>query len=94
MRRSLSRQIFLYFLIVVLFSLTTVGVFFYLKSSEAIDEQVEKYMTTVITNAARQTDSQLQMFERISNTILLQDSVKNFWIWTRPTATSITGSPI
>lgn len=78
MRRSLSRQIFLYFLIVVLFSLTTVGVFFYLKSSEAIDEQVEKYMTTVITNAARQTDSQLQMFERISNTILLQDSVKKF----------------
>lgn len=78
MRKSLSRQIFLYFFIVVMFSLTTVGVFFYMKSSEAIDEQVEKYMTTVITNAARQTDNQLKMFERISNTILLQDSVKRF----------------
>lgn len=78
MRKSLSRQIFLYFFIVVLFSLTTVGVFFYMKSSEAIDEQVEKYMTTVISNAARQTDNHLQIFERISNTILLQDSVKKF----------------
>lgn len=57
MRKSLSRQIFLYFFIVVMFSLTTVGVFFYMKSSEAIDEQVEKYMTTVITNAARQNSS-------------------------------------
>ncbi|GAB6931047.1 two-component system sensor histidine kinase YesM [Paenibacillus sp. JCM 10914] len=78
MKKSLSRQIFFYFFIVVLFSLTTVGVFIYVKSSEAIDEQVEKYLTTVITNAARQTDNQLKMFERISNTILLQDSVKRF----------------
>lgn len=78
MRTSLSRQIFVYFLIVILFSLSTVGFFSYLKSSEAMDEQVEKYMTTIINNAAMQTDYHLQTFERVSNSILSHQSVKKF----------------
>jgi len=78
MRKSLARQIYVYFFIVILFSLSMVGIFSYLESSEAIDEQVEKYMTTVINNATKQTDNHLQMVERVSNSILSQQSVKKF----------------
>ncbi|MFF2482268.1 sensor histidine kinase [Paenibacillus sp. NPDC058071] len=78
MRRSLSRQIFVYFFIVILLSLSMVGVFSYVESSRAIDDQVEKYLTTVINNAAMQTDNQLATFERVSNSILSQQQVKKF----------------
>ncbi|CAM3193557.1 histidine kinase [Paenibacillus lupini] len=78
MKPSLSRELFLYFLIVILFSLSTVGIFTYLKSSAAIDKQVEKYISTVIENAGAQTDLQLETFERVSNSILSQQSVKQF----------------
>jgi len=78
MRRSLARQLFVYFLIVIVFSLSMVGVFSYLESSRAIDEQVEKYMAQVINNAAMQTDNQLMTFERVSNSILSQQMVKRF----------------
>lgn len=78
MKPSLSRELFFYFLIVILFSLSTVGIFTYLKSSAAIDKQVEKYISTVIENAGAQTDLQLETFERVSNSILSQQSVKQF----------------
>ncbi|WP_020619090.1 cache domain-containing sensor histidine kinase [Paenibacillus daejeonensis] len=78
MRRSLARQLFISFLIVIVFSLSMVGIFSYLESSRAIDEQVEKYMAQVINNAAMQTDNQLMTFERVSNSILSQQIVKRF----------------
>jgi len=78
MKLNLSRKLFLYFFIVILFSLSMVGIFSYLESSDAIDKQVEKYMTTVINNAGMQTDLQLETFERVSNSILSQASVKKF----------------
>lgn len=78
MRKSLSRQIFIYFFIVILLSLSMVGIFSYVESSRAIDKQVEKYMTTVINNAAMQTDNHLAAFERVSNSILSQQLVKKF----------------
>jgi len=78
MRLNLSRKLFLYFFTVILFSLSMVGIFSYLESSDAIDKQVEKYMATVINNAGMQTDLQLETFERVSNSILSQVSVKKF----------------
>lgn len=78
MKRSLAKQLFLYFFIVILLSLTMVGVFSYMESSRAIDAQVEKYFTTVINSAANQTDNQLKTFERISDSILSQKQVKRF----------------
>ncbi|MFS0726218.1 cache domain-containing sensor histidine kinase [Paenibacillus sp. 1P07SE] len=78
MRRSLARQLFVYFLIVIVFSLSMVGIFSYLESSRAMDAQVEKYMAQVINNAAMQTDNQLMTFERVSNSILSQQIVKRF----------------
>ncbi|RAP75074.1 sensor histidine kinase [Paenibacillus montanisoli] len=78
MKMSLFRKLFLYFTIVILFSLSTVSVFTYLKSSAAIDKQVEKYISTVIENAGAQTDLQLETFERVSNSVLSHQSVKKF----------------
>lgn len=78
MRKSLSKQLFVYFFILILFSMSMVGVFSYVKSSEAIDEQVEKYFTTVINSASMQTDNQLQTFERVTDSILSQQQVKKF----------------
>ncbi|WP_420798576.1 cache domain-containing sensor histidine kinase [Paenibacillus beijingensis] len=78
MKRSLSRTVFIYFFVVILFSLSTVGFFSYLESSRAIDEQVEKYVTQVINNALLQTDNHLKTFERLSNSILSQQIVKRF----------------
>jgi two-component system sensor histidine kinase YesM len=78
MRKSLSKQLFVYFFILILFSMSMVGVFSYVESSEAIDEQVEKYFTTVINSASMQTDNQLQTFERVTDSILSQQLVKKF----------------
>ncbi|WP_372632264.1 sensor histidine kinase [Cohnella sp.] len=78
MRLNLSRKLLLYFFTVILFSLSMVGIFSYLESSDAIDKQVEKYMAAVINNAGMQTDLQLETFERVSNSILSQVSVKKF----------------
>lgn len=78
MKKSLSRQLFIYFFILILFSMCMVGVFSYMESSSAIDKQVEKYLTTVINSAAIQTDNQLQTFERVSDSILSQQQVKKF----------------
>ncbi|MHA6484909.1 sensor histidine kinase [Paenibacillus sp. strain BS8-2] len=78
MKKSLANQIFVYFFVLIFVSMSTVGVFSYMKSAQAIDTQVEKYLTTVINNAAMQTDRQLSMFERISISILTQQQVKKF----------------
>ncbi|WP_010276783.1 sensor histidine kinase [Paenibacillus senegalensis] len=78
MNKSLARQMFIYFFVVILFSLSMVGFFTYLESSKAIDEQVEKYVTQVINNASVQTDHYMRNFERLSNSILSQRTVKRF----------------
>lgn len=78
MRKSLSKQLFFYFFILILFSMSMVGIFSYMESSQAIDEQVEKYFTTVINSASMQTDNQLQTFERVTDSILSQQQVKKF----------------
>ncbi|MCR2802697.1 sensor histidine kinase [Paenibacillus soyae] len=78
MRKSLAKQIFVYFFVLVFLSMSTVGIFSYMESARAIDKQVEKYFTTVINNAAMQTDRQLMMFERMSVSILSQQQVKKF----------------
>lgn len=78
MRKSLSKQLFVYFFVLILFSMSMVGVFSYMESSQAIDEQVEKYFTTVINSASMQTDNQLKTFERVTDSILSQQQVKKF----------------
>jgi two-component system sensor histidine kinase YesM len=78
MFRSLSQKLFIYFLIVIILSLSTVGIFIYKQSSEALDEQAEKYIAQVINNASYQTDLYIQTYERVSNSILSNIDVKRF----------------
>lgn len=76
--RSLSRQISLYFLIVIILSLTSVGLFSYIQSSRALDKEVERYITQMIDTASYQTDLYLNNYERVSYSILVNKDVKLF----------------
>lgn len=78
MFKSLSQKIFIYFLIVIILSLSSVGIFIYMQSSKALDEQAEKYIAQVINNASYQTDLYLQNYERVSSSILSNMDVKRF----------------
>lgn len=78
MTRSLSRQILIYFLIVIVLSLSTIGIFSYWKAAETVDQGVEKYVTSLIENASTQTDLYLQNYERASDSILSNPDVKFF----------------
>jgi len=78
MRKSLSRKLLLYFLIVIVLSLSSVGIFSYLQSSRALDKQTEKYISQVITSASYQTDLYLQNYEGASVSILSHQDVKRF----------------
>ncbi|TBL78245.1 sensor histidine kinase [Paenibacillus thalictri] len=76
--RTLSGQIYVYFIIVIVLSLTSVGVVSYFQSSKALDVQVEKYMSQTINNALYQTDIYLQTYELVSNSIISSSDVRNF----------------
>lgn len=78
MFRSLFQKLFVYFLIVIIVSLSSVGLFIYKQSSEALDEQAEKYIAQVINNASYQTDLYLKTYQRVSNSILTNKDVKSF----------------
>ncbi|WNQ09902.1 sensor histidine kinase [Paenibacillus aurantius] len=78
MRSSLSRQVFVYFLIVIVLSLASVGIVSYLQSSRALDRQMEKYIAQMITNASYQTDLYLETYEDVSSSILSSWDVKYF----------------
>ncbi len=77
-RQKLSTQIYAYFLIVIVLSLSVVGVFSYIQSSKALDRQSEKNISQVISNALYQTDLYLQTYERISESILSNNDVRRF----------------
>ncbi|CAG7604590.1 hypothetical protein PAESOLCIP111_00716 [Paenibacillus solanacearum] len=76
--RTLSQQIYRYFLIVIVISLSTVGVFTYVQSSRALDRQVLQYMDQMIDSAAYQTDSYLQTYELYSNSFSSNSDVRAF----------------
>ncbi|MFD2612290.1 cache domain-containing sensor histidine kinase [Paenibacillus gansuensis] len=78
MKSSLARQIFIYFLIVIVISLASVSLFSYLQSSRALDRQMEKYIAQMINNASYQTDLYLETYKDVSNSILSNFDVKHF----------------
>ncbi|TVY06742.1 cache domain-containing sensor histidine kinase [Paenibacillus cremeus] len=77
-KRTLSAQIYRYFMIVIVLSLSTVGVFTYFQSSKALDQQVEQYMQQMIDSATYQTDIYLQSYELFSNTFSSNSDVRAF----------------
>ncbi|WNR44491.1 cache domain-containing sensor histidine kinase [Paenibacillus roseipurpureus] len=77
-RKSLSRQIYAYFLIVIVLSLVSVGAVSYWQSSRALDDQVKQYMEQMVDSANYQTDSYLQAYELLSNAFSSNSDVRAF----------------
>ncbi|WP_426447359.1 cache domain-containing sensor histidine kinase [Paenibacillus sp. S-38] len=77
-RRTLSALIYRYFLVVIVFSLTCVGVVSYIQSARTLDRQVEQYMGQTIDSAVNQTDLYLQTYELLSSTISSNPQVRAF----------------
>ncbi|KRF02394.1 histidine kinase [Paenibacillus sp. Soil766] len=77
-RKSLSRQIYAYFLIVIVLSLVSVGAVSYVQSSRALDDQVKQYMEQLIESANYQTDSYLEAYELLSNAFTTNSDVRSF----------------
>ncbi|WP_248926518.1 cache domain-containing sensor histidine kinase [Paenibacillus hamazuiensis] len=77
-QRTLSGQIYVYFIIVIVLSLLSVSVFSYFQSSQALDRQVEKYMAQTINNALYQTDIYLQNYELVSNSLISNQDIRAF----------------
>jgi two-component system sensor histidine kinase YesM len=78
MRKSLARQIFIYFVIVIVLPLGTVSLFSFYQSSTALDKQAEKLVSQIIATSLSQTDNYLRRYERASNSILSNNDVKSF----------------
>lgn len=76
--KTLSRQIFSNFLIVIVLSLVSVGAFSYVQSSRALDGQVRQYMEQMVESANYQTDSYLQAYELLSNAFSSNSDVRAF----------------
>lgn len=77
-RKTLSGQIYTYFLIVIVLSLLSVGAVSYWQSSRALDDQVKQYMEQMVDSANFQTDSYLQAYELLSNAFSSNSDVRTF----------------
>ncbi|MDF2645585.1 MAG: histidine kinase [Paenibacillus sp.] len=76
--KTLSGQIYTYFLIVIVLSLLSVGAVSYWQSSRALDDQVKQYMEQMVDSANYQTDSYLQAYELLSNAFSSNSDVRAF----------------
>jgi two-component system sensor histidine kinase YesM len=77
-RLSLSSRLFLYFVIIIILSLSLVGFISYFGAVRILDGQQEKQLSQIITSTAHQTELYLQSYERASNVLISQDEVKRF----------------
>lgn len=77
-RKTLSGQIYTYFLIVIVLSLLSVGAVSYWQSSRALDDQVKQYMEQMVDSANYQTDSYLQAYELLSSAFSSNSDVRAF----------------
>jgi len=77
-RKTLSKQIYMYFLIVIVLSVVSIGTFSYVQSSQALDSQVRQYMEQMIDSANYQTDLYLQSYELLSNAFSSNSDVRAF----------------
>ncbi|GAA4878290.1 sensor histidine kinase [Paenibacillus vulneris] len=78
MKGNLSRKLFTYFLVVIVVSLTSVGVFTYTRSSNELDQLSSRHMSQIVNNAMYQTDLYLQSYDRSMSSLLSNQDVKQF----------------
>ncbi|MEK3725348.1 cache domain-containing sensor histidine kinase [Paenibacillus sp. FSL H8-0034] len=75
---NLYQKLFLSYLIVILISLTSVGVFTYRTSSNELDQLVENQLSQVVGNAVHHTDLYIRTYERSMVSLLNSNDVKRF----------------
>ncbi|MCS7461055.1 histidine kinase [Paenibacillus doosanensis] len=78
MKGNLSRKLLTYFLIVIVLSLSSVGVVTYTRASKELDEQSARHMSQIVNNAMYQTDLYLQNYDRAMTSLLSNQDVKQF----------------
>lgn len=76
--RGLTKKIFVYFLIVIILSLSSVGIFSYMTSSGELTEMVENQMNQIVGNAVHHTDLYLKDYERSIVSLLTNRQVMEF----------------
>ncbi|MDQ0917103.1 sensor histidine kinase [Paenibacillus sp. V4I5] len=76
--RGLTKKLFVYFLIVIILSLSSVGIFSYMTSSDELAEMVENQMNQIVGNAVHHTDLYLIDYERSIVSILTNRQVMEF----------------
>ncbi|WP_108993779.1 sensor histidine kinase [Paenibacillus agaridevorans] len=77
-RGTLYRKLLLYFLIVIVLSLASVGVFSYVISSKELDVLAKDQMVQIVNNSAHHTDLYLKAYERATVSLLTNMDVKRF----------------
>ncbi|MFD0675485.1 MULTISPECIES: cache domain-containing sensor histidine kinase [unclassified Paenibacillus] len=75
---NLYPKLFLSYLIVIMISLTSVGIFSYWTSSRELDQIVEKQLSQVVGNAVHHTDLYIRNYERSMVSLLNSNYVKRF----------------
>ncbi|NQX70455.1 histidine kinase [Paenibacillus alba] len=76
--RGFTKKIFVYFMIVIILSLGSVGIFSYVITSGELDEMVENQMNQIVGNAVHHTDIYLKDYERSIVSILTNRQVMEF----------------
>ncbi|WP_419182310.1 sensor histidine kinase [Paenibacillus radicis (ex Xue et al. 2023)] len=77
-KRSLYRKLYIYFFIVIVVSLASVGIFSYRTSTQELDILVQNQMTQIVTNAVNHTDLYLKAYSRSIVSLLTIRELKQF----------------
>jgi len=78
MKGNLSRKLVTYFLVVIVLSLTSVGIVTYSRSSKELDRQSSRNLSQIVNNAMYQTDLYLQNYERAMSSLVSNMDIKQF----------------
>lgn len=76
--RGFTKKIFAYFLIVIILSLSCVGIFSYIITSGELEEMVENQMNQIAGNAVHHTDLYLKDYERSIVSLLTNRQIMEF----------------
>ncbi|NOU99997.1 cache domain-containing sensor histidine kinase [Paenibacillus planticolens] len=76
--RGFTKKIFVYFLIVIILSLSCVGFFSYMITSGELEEMVEDQMNQIAGNAVHHTDLYLKDYERSIVSLLTNRQIMEF----------------
>ncbi|UKS24557.1 histidine kinase [Paenibacillus sp. HWE-109] len=76
--RGFTKKVFVYFMIVIIVSLGSVGIFSYMITSGELEEMVENQMNQIVGNAVHHTDIYFKDYERSIVSILTNRQVMEF----------------